>query len=181
MASGAEDTHVSATTAHLLGRIKDGDEAALNDLFERYFGRLLVVVRLRVGPTLRTELESVDVVRNAFLASLKSLDDFTYPSEGSFFHSICSLTEKRIRDVVEDARTTIAMPATQTQMADDVMLLEAAIDKLTDEQREAILLVRYEGMSLSEAAEVMSSSAENVKMLVAHAMLALGRSLGTIQ
>jgi RNA polymerase sigma-70 factor (ECF subfamily) len=176
-------------------------------LCRRYLDRLHAVVRLRMGPRLRAKAESIDVVQEAFLAALGGLENFTYRGEGDFFHWLCRITENRLRDQadhfaaqkrnaarerpLEDRRgsaesyfgpiqelATFTSPASLVARADEVRRLEQAIDDLPEGQRESLLLVRYEGLSLQEAADQMNRTPDAVRMLLARAIVALGKSLG---
>ena len=51
--------------------------------------------------------------------------------------------------------------------------LESALEALSDEQREVILLRRYEELSFPEIGEQMGRSADASRMLFARAMAAL--------
>ena len=194
-------------TVRILARYKDGDAGAINALYDRYFDRIHAVVRLRMGPRLRAKAESVDIVQEAFLASLRGLDNFQYRGEGDFLHWLSKITENRIRDeadyfraqkrdvarerplhagrpsrdsvfgpVNELARHTT--PATQVARAEEIQRLEEAMDALPAPQREALLLVRYEGLSLQAAGEKLDKTPDAVRMLMARAIVALGKKLG---
>ena len=202
-----EDT--GPETIHLLNRFREGDQEALNRLYKRYFDRLHAVVRLRTGPKLRSKMDSLDIVQDAFLASLQGLDRFSYHSEGDFFHWICKVAENRIRDQAEhfaagkrdiakerplemqrpsvqsvfgpiNELATSASPATKVVRAEDIQRLERAVDALPEDQREALLLVRYEQLSLAEAAGIMKKTRDAVRMLVARAIVALSKNLGSM-
>jgi RNA polymerase sigma-70 factor (ECF subfamily) len=194
-------------TVRLLSQYRGGDDGALNVLYQRYFDRIHAVVRLRMGAKIRGKAESVDIVQDAFLASLRGLERFNYRSEGDFFHWLCKVTENRIRDQadffaaqrrdagrerpIEAARPSgssvfgpihelarFTTPATQVARAEDLQRLEHAVDQLPEAQREALLLVRYEGLSFAEAGEQMQRKPDAVRMLVARAMVALAKRLG---
>jgi RNA polymerase sigma-70 factor (ECF subfamily) len=196
-------------TVQLLARFREGERKALNELYRRYYDRILAVVRLRLGPKLRARLEESDVVQEAFLASLQGLKNFACQGEGDFFHWLCKLVENRIRDQVDrigaqkrnadrevplepewpsaesvfgplHELATMASPATLAAKAEDVRRLEEAVDALPEVQREAVLLVRYEGLSFAEAGASMDKTPDAVRMLVARAIVALGRSLGVV-
>lgn len=195
------------TTVQLLARYKSGDRGALDRLYQRYFDRIHAVVRLRMGSRLRAKAESCDIVQEAFLASLRGVGGFTYRSEGDFFHWLCKITENRIRDeadrfaaqkrdmarerplearrpshdstigpIAELARYTT--PSTRVAQAEELVRLEQAMDDLPDAQREAVLLVRYEGLSFKEAGRKMGRSPDAVRMLVARAIVSLSSALG---
>lgn len=195
------------TTVRLLQAAKQGDRGAMDDLCSRYWERVHTVVRLRLGQALRAKVESSDIVQEVFLASLKGIETFEHGSEGDFFHWLCKLVENRIRDQAEyfqakkrqaahvmalqpelPNRTTVFGPLLQIGVShtpsSDVMrreeldLLEEAVDELPDDQREAVILTRYEGLSLGEAASILSKSPDAVRMLVSRAIVSLGKRLG---
>ena len=194
-------------TKCLLRRVREGDRQALNDLYARYGSRLLTAVRLRLGGRLRSRLESVDVVQDALIASLGQIQDGQFASEGALLHWLTVLVERRICDLADyhgaqrrdAARETplvanrpttdslygpiadVATFGTPSQAAirqEDLARLEQAVDGLPAEQKEALLLVRYEGLALAEAAELMGRSPDAVRMLVARAIVRLGKELG---
>ncbi|MFH0983016.1 MAG: sigma-70 family RNA polymerase sigma factor [Planctomycetota bacterium] len=194
-------------TIQLLQRARQGDKEALGRLYARYGERLRTIVRLRLGPRLRLKLESCDVVQEALLASLRQVDQAQFASSGAFLRWLSKLAENRIRDEAERyaaqkrdaARETpleIRLPATDSvagpiadlatfttpsqvaARAEDLRRLETAIDALPEDQKEALLLVRYEGMSLAEAGEHLRRSPDAVRMLIARALARLATTLG---
>jgi len=68
-------------TQRLVALAKDGDQSALNKLCEVYNERVLRIVRMRMGPELRSKQESMDLVQDAFISALRSLENFTYQNE----------------------------------------------------------------------------------------------------
>jgi RNA polymerase sigma-70 factor (ECF subfamily) len=194
------------TTVRLLRLAKQGDRQAFGELYARYWERLLTIVRLRLGPALRAKLESADIVQEALLASLRGIDRFEYRSEGDFLHWLCRLVENRIRDQADyfnaqkrrigrevplqvqlPSRTTVLGPLddvgaldTPSQDAvrrEELEALERAIDRLPPEQREAVILTRYEGLSYGEASGMLERSPDAVRMLVSRAMVTLAKEL----
>lgn len=194
-------------TVQLLRRAKGGDKRALNDLYTRFGERLRTVVRFRLGPRLRSRMESCDVVQEAFLASLRHIEQAQFASSGAFFHWLVKLAENRIRDQADhlaakkrDAArerpleaqqpatdsvfgpiaelATFGTPSQAAVRAEDLDRLEAAIDALPADQKDALLLVRYEGLTLDEAGKKMDRSPDAVRMMVARAIIRLGKELG---
>jgi RNA polymerase sigma-70 factor (ECF subfamily) len=80
-------TAASETDRLLVGRIRQGDADAWNDLISRYEGRLLAFVESRIGRRAASE----DIVQEAFIGFLNSLPNFDgrRPLEGYLF-SICA-------------------------------------------------------------------------------------------
>jgi len=195
-------------TVHLLGQYRDGDRQAIDALYDRYFDRAHAVVRMRLGKAMRAKVESIDIVQDAFLASLRGLDNVSCNNEGDFFHWMCKIIENRIRDqadhmraakrdvarekpmeaagpsgdsvfgpLKELARNTLS-PASKIVRIEEIKQLEAAIDALPDNQREALLLVRYEGMTYEQAGGELELTPDATRMLVARAIVALSKSMG---
>jgi RNA polymerase sigma-70 factor (ECF subfamily) len=200
--------HDFDATVHLLGQYRDGDRQAVDALYDRYFDRAHAVVRMRLGQALRAKIESVDIVQDAFLASLRGLDNVSCHNEGDFFHWLCKIIENRIRDqadhihaakrdaarerpmegsgpsgdsvfgpLKELVRNTLS-PVSKVVRIEEINRLEAAIDALSENQREALLLVRYEGMTYEQAGEKLELTPDATRMLVARGIVALSKSMG---
>ena len=77
----------------------------------------------------------------------------------------------------ELARNTLS-PASKIVRIEEINRLEAAIDALPENQREALLLVRYEGMSYQQAGDKLDLTLDATRMLVARAIVSLSKSMG---
>jgi len=60
-------------TVALIERARAGSSAALDELYTRCAGKLLPLIRLRMGPSLRAELESRDVLQAVLLKSFQRI------------------------------------------------------------------------------------------------------------
>ena len=60
-------------TTTLIERARAGSSDALNALYARCAGKLLPLIRLRMGPSLRSELESRDILRTAVVIGIATL------------------------------------------------------------------------------------------------------------
>jgi RNA polymerase sigma-70 factor (ECF subfamily) len=181
---------------------KEGDRAALEQLCQVYGERLHWIVRFRMGGEIRSKLDSMDVVQDAFVLALQDLDDFTYRDEGDFLRWMSRIVENRIRDNMKSLHAdkrdihkevplrnglpttkrsfagAVGLIATTTPSAimsqrEDLDKLEKAINKLRTEHREAIILRKIEGLSYKEIADRLGKSTDAVGMLVSRAMIAL--------
>jgi len=186
----------------LVALAKAGDESALERLCRVYGERVLRIIRMRMGPELRTKLQSIDLVQDAFISALRSLENFTYENEGDFLRWISKIAENRIRDNLDkfhadkrDIRREIPLnnyrqpnqdsvvrnyePMTSTTQSmiiskqEDLDKLEKAIDRLKPEYKEVIILTKIEGLSYKEAAEQLGKSPDAVRMILSRAMAAL--------
>ena len=181
---------------------KKGDRTALDQLCQVYGERVHWIVRFRMGGEIRSKLDSMDVVQDAFVLALQDLEDFTYRDEGGFLRWMSKIVENRIRDNMKklhaDKRNihkeiplrnglpttkrssvgttgpmVMTTPSVIISKREDLDKLEKAIDKLRPEYREAIILRKIEGLSYKEIGDRLGKSADAVGMLVSRAMVAL--------
>jgi RNA polymerase sigma-70 factor (ECF subfamily) len=198
---------INNQTQHLVSLAKQGDKSALQRLCEVYAERVLRIVRLRMGAELRSRLQSMDLVQDVFTSALPSLKDFTYKNEGDFLRWLATITENRIRDNLEkfhagkrnirreiplndtgqagnDSLATITGPVDSTTPSmkvsrrEDLDRLEKAMDKLTPEYRQVILLAKMEGLSGPELAEKLGRSPGAARALLSRALVALSEAYG---
>jgi len=191
-------------TQRLVSLAKDGDQSALNKLCEVYNERVLRIVRMRMGPELRTKLQSMDLVQDAFISALRSLENFTYQNEGDFLRWMSKIAENRIRDnfdkihankrdagkeiplnnnssITQDTFVGISGPVDTTTPSlimsrrEDLNKLEKGMEKLKPEYREVITLTKIEGLSYKEAGEKLGKGPDAVRMLLSRAMTALSQ------
>ena len=197
-------------TQRLVTLAQDGDEAAVNRLCKVYNERVLRIIRMRMGPELRTKMQSMDLVQDAFISALRSLENFTYKNEGDFLRWVSKIAENRIRDNFDkihankrDARKEIplnnnssttqdtfvgitgpvdnATPSLIMSKREDLNRLEKAMEKLKPEYREVITLTKIEGLTYKEAAEKMGKAPDAVRMLLSRAIAALSQSFEKIE
>jgi len=191
-------------TQKLVLMAKEGDQAALNKLFAVYGERIRRILRLRMGGELRSKLESMDLVQDAFVSALRDLGNFTYQNEGDFLRWVSRIAENRLRDNIDqlhankrDIRKEIPLTTNRTSTQDTYIAtnepvdattpsviiskrehldkLEKAIEGLKPEYREVILLMKIEGLSYKEAADKLGKSPDAVRMLLSRAMSELSR------
>jgi len=192
----------SNKTQHLIALAKDGDESALDQLCRVYSERVRWIVRLRMGGELRSMLESMDLVQDVFISALRDLGNFTYKNEGDFLRWLSKIAENRLRDNLDrlhadkrDIRKEVQLksyepttgdsfvaalgpidtttPSAIMSKREDLARLAKAIDALTSEYKEVIVLTKIEGLSYKEIAESLGKSSDAVRMLVSRAMAAL--------
>jgi len=149
-----------------------------------------------MGGEIRSKLDSMDLVQDAFVLALQDLDDFTYRAEGDFLRWLSKLVENRIRDNVKklhaDKRNirkevspierssagalgpvATTTPSVIVSKREDLDKLERAIDKLRPEYREVIILKKIEGLSYKEIGNRLGKTTDAVGMLVSRAMISL--------
>jgi RNA polymerase sigma-70 factor (ECF subfamily) len=181
-----------AASAELLQRAKDGSPEAVNALYERYAGRLLAYIRLRMGRDLRARLESRDILQAALLKSLQHLDELKGTETPSLMAWLARIAEHEIRDRVDyqqrqrrDAAREVAIEddsaiaaASRSALSrvilnEEAQRLEAGIEALSPEHRDVIVLRKFEELSFAEIGRRMGRSEDACRMLLARAMTAL--------
>lgn len=192
---------INYKTQHLVTLAQTGDESALDRLCNVYGERVRRIIRLRMGKELRSKMESMDLVQDAFISALRSLESFTYKNEGDFLRWLSQIAENRLRDHVEklhtnkrDIRKEIPLnnnrqsqdsfvrtpgpvasttPSMIMSRQEELDKLEKAIDKLKPEYREVIVLAKIEGLSNIDIGKKLGKKPHAVCMLLSRAMTAL--------
>src|SRR5688572_24788172 len=85
-------------SAALLAAARSGSTEALGTLFERHSRRLLAIIRLRLGPSLRAHLESRDILQETWLKALGHADGFRGDASASFAAWLARIAANEIRD-----------------------------------------------------------------------------------
>ena len=180
------------STALLLAA-RAGSADALDRLYQRVSGRLLAIVRLRMGRDLRSRMESQDILQATLIKSFERLDQFAGGDGATLMAWLARIAENEIRDQADfqhrqrrDIAASIPLDAAHELMAtrvrsafsqvaigEDVARLEAALEKLDPDHREVIVLRKLEELSFKEIAGRMGRTEDACRMLLARAMVAL--------
>ena len=147
-----------------------GDEAALAELYDR-FGRIAFALAARV---LRDRALAEDAVQDAFLGAWRTAAAFD-PARGTVSTWLMTLVHRRAVDLVrrEDRRKTepldeapVASGETTDERAavrEERRRVQAALVQLPLDQREALELAYYGGLTQSELAERLGVPLGTVK------------------
>ena len=179
-------------TTALIERARGGSADALNALYARCAGKLLPLIRLRMGRSLRAELESRDILQAVLLKSFQRMGQFEGSATGSLMAWMARIADNEIRDradyqgrqrrdaarnvPLEDAADLpqpVRSALTQAILNEDAERLERALEALTDPQREIILLRQFEELTFPEIAARLARSEDACRMAFARAMTAL--------
>ena len=176
----------------LLDQARSGSPEALNHLYERCAGRLLAFIRLRLGRDLRSRLESRDVLQTTLLKSFARIHELKGDETRSLMAWLARIAEHEIRDCADFHHRQRRDAAREMPIEDDAPLpaltrsalsrvilgeqaeqLEAALDVLSPDHREVILLRKFEELSFAEIGQRLGKSEDACRMLLARAMTAL--------
>lgn len=89
-----------SVTQELVEKAQGGDAESFGLLIQRYRGRLEALVHLRMGARLRAKVEMEDVLQEACLGAFRSMSQFHWTDEGSFYRWIGRIVENTIRGFV---------------------------------------------------------------------------------
>lgn len=163
--------------AILMDRVKAGDSAGAEGLFSRYAGPLLGFTERMLG----SRAEAEEVTQDVFLKMISRSGQ--YDGRASVSTWLFAIAANACRDRLRSAWRTTSVPleGVPEPRGDDAVekgLLErerrsavrAALESLTREQREALLLARYREMPYAEVARTLGISEGAVKTRVFRAV-----------
>ena len=170
-------TTVPEDDAGLMGRVKAGDPSGAEALFTRYAGPMLGFTERMLG----NRAEAEEVTQDVFLKMISRCEQ--YDGRASVSTWLFAIAANACRDRLRSAwRTTSvpleAVPEPKGEGSIEGGLLDkekrravrAALERLTREQREALLLSRYRGMPYAEVARTLGISEGAVKTRVFRAV-----------
>jgi RNA polymerase sigma-70 factor (ECF subfamily) len=180
--------HAPEADADLVDRLQHRDPQALAQLYDRY-GRVTYSLILRV---VRDTGVAEDLVQETFLRVWNRVQGFN-AEKGSIGPWLLAVARNRAIDYLRSAtgrqRNALEFeenehPALYTDMERDLLLadearrVKVAMQKLSPNQRQAIELAYFEGLSQTEMAERMGQPLGTVKTWVRTALKNLRDELG---
>lgn len=185
--SGEASSPSLESTALLLDRARDGDEAARSSLLTRYLPVLHRWARGRLPSYARDLAETADLVQMTLLRALDNLDRFESQGEGAFLGYLRQILLNAVRDEVRRAARRPGHDVLPESLAgrepsaleraigrQRLERYEAALEQLEERQRQAVVLRLEFGYSHAEIAEALDApSANAARMIVSRALLRL--------
>jgi RNA polymerase sigma-70 factor (ECF subfamily) len=185
-------TRAAATTVRdteeLLAALRARDEQALAQLYDRY-GQAIHGLALRVtGDAGAAEEVSVDTFwqlwqqAERFDGTQGSLQNwlFTIARRRAIDRMRARVARKRTSAEDPTDMSTAPRPDEDAELDERRRLVRAAMAGLSPDQRTALALAYYEGLSHSQIAERLQEPLGTVKTRIRQAMIALRRTLGPL-
>ena len=170
--------------AEVVRQIQSGDDAAFDELMRRYTHPVVSFVFRLLG----NADDADDVAQEVFVRVYRNLD--TYRPETKFSTWLFAMARNaaidrlrwRARHPTEaiDPESPLAAPTGTAEEVDAHelgQLIAAAVAELPEDQRTALVLSEYQGMSCAEAAAVMRCSEKSVESRLYRAKQTLRRGL----
>ena len=163
--------------------------------FEKHRERLLSVIYLRMGPNLRVRMDPEDVLQEVAIEAVNSWH--TLSDEQNAGAWLVTLARRKVARILRDQigvaardprrertiKTELPLadrrsgPVTHADRKDRLELLEQAIQRLSDDHRDVILLMKIDGLSAKEVAEQMGRTENAVHLLLSRALKRLAEEL----
>jgi RNA polymerase sigma-70 factor (ECF subfamily) len=168
----------------LIQRARQGDLAAVSELYNLHVDRIYQYVRYRTGDDQTAE----DITAEVFLRAIESLN--TYNDQGApFIAWLYRIAYARIIDFWRTSKRRQTTPLDDPLLQDGLVVtdedievdflqhrsLRSALQQLTDEQQHVIILKFVQGMSNAEIGQILGKTEGAVKALQRRALEALAR------
>ena len=169
---------------NLLRKAQDGDQVALNQLLERYLPTLQRWASGRMPAGIRSMNDTGDIVQEAVINALRNLSTLERRSDGALLAYLRQSVKNRIVDqyrrhnrrppreeLAEDLPAANTTPLDAAIGAEALERYERALETLSEDDREAIVLRVEFGLNWDEiAAQMEKPSAAAARMAVTRAI-----------
>lgn len=178
--------------AELLERARDGDRDAVGQLLDGYRPWLRLLAQRQIGRRLEKRLDASDVIQQTCLSAVAKLGLFNGRTEAEFVAWLKRIHECNLQNVVRDnvlrqkravsreasmndSRTAglinelpilQSSPSQRVLQDERAVLLVRTLERLSDEQRDAIRLRYLEGLPVAQIADEMNRSVHSVAGLI---------------
>jgi RNA polymerase sigma-70 factor (ECF subfamily) len=182
------------TTEDLVRAAQAGDARALEELLEAHRGRLLSRVARRLGAVLRGRVEAADIVQETYVWAIRSLPRFRWRGEGSFTRWLGAIADHMLLKAASPGRSPQTLrlgldpeldaaagdptPSRALRREERFERLREALESLSPEHREVIVLARIEGLRIDEIARRLDRTPNAVSLLLARALRKLRAAFG---
>lgn len=186
---------------------RGGDRVALESLFGRHMPQLVAFMRVRMGRLLTAKESVHDLAQSVCREVLQDADEIEYQGEAAFHRYLLLQATRKILDrkrywtsdrrdaakevelggpgesqadiaSIADCYASLAGPSKHAAAQETMEKIEAALEKLPENQREAVALARLMNLTYPEIAGQMGLSESAVRGLVARGLARLTLILG---
>jgi RNA polymerase sigma-70 factor, ECF subfamily len=163
--------------------------------FEQHRERLLSVIYLRMGPNLRVRMDPEDIMQEVAIEAVNSWK--TLSDEANAGAWLVTLARRKVARILRDnlgvaardprrehaIKTDLPVadrrsgPVTHADRKDRLELLEQALERLSEDHREVILMTKIEGLAAKDVGERMGRSENAIHLLLSRALKRLAQEL----
>ena len=169
----------SSSAETLIRRLTGGDHKALAEFYDLFAG----LVNGLASRILRDRTEAEDVVQEVFVQVWRQASRFD-PTRGSPEAWLCTIARTRALDRLRRRASRREEPAeaspgsTEAPRTEEALAVRKALDGLSADQRKALELAYYEGLTQSEIAKRLGEPLGTIKTRIRTAMIRLREVLG---
>lgn len=186
---------------HLVTRIQQGDRAAVDALLAHHLPRLHSWLRVRIGGGLGPRESTSDVVQSACREVLENLDRFHYEGEAGFRCWLFKTAERKLIDKhrfhraakraagrevggdgsggdLDGVMGALATPSQEAMAQEQELRIAAAVDRLSEEDRDLYALFHIVGLSNAEIAAELEKTEVAVRKAKSRVLSRLASLLG---
>ena len=190
---------MTADWEQAIARARGGDAQALGELLQNYRGYVALLARLQIDRRLKGKLDASDVVQEAFLNAHRFIADFRGSTEAELLawlrqilantlaNQVRHYTQQR-RDIRLERQLALELdessrvlqragalvrqssPSQHAVRGEQALQLADALQRLSDDYREVIILRHLEGLEFAEVATRMQRSTDATKTLWSRAL-----------
>ncbi|MEQ1631793.1 MAG: sigma-70 family RNA polymerase sigma factor [Planctomycetota bacterium] len=163
--------------------------------FEQHRERLLSVIYLRMGPQLRTRMDAEDIMQEVAIEAIHSWHTLSDPQNAGAW--LVTLAKRKVARILRDQIGVAARnpnrerhvmtdlpiadrrsgPVTAADRRDRLELLGLALERLSEDYREVVMLTKIEGLPAREVGVRMNRSENAVNLLLSRALKRLAEEL----
>jgi RNA polymerase sigma-70 factor (ECF subfamily) len=193
----------SAETQNLLAQVRAGDPQAFERLFAQYRQELRQFVELRLDPRMRARVDASDVVQETQMEAFQRLTDFLERQPMPFrlwlrktaYERLLKIRRHHMDVAQRTIRREVALPDhSSLQLAQQLLAsgstpserldkreiarrVRQALGRLSDPDREVLLMRNFEGLSNQEAAQILGIEPATASQRLGRALLRLRKLL----
>ncbi|MDA1141665.1 MAG: sigma-70 family RNA polymerase sigma factor [Planctomycetota bacterium] len=183
----------SKPDSELVAEFQAGDGASRRTAFCALYQKYAGPIRSYLARRCQHEQLAEDLTQDCFLRALKGLERFEARSSvKTWLYCIATnLFRDHLRrrntmseetsTILDEHTTSRPGPDTETETNEEVTRVRRAVDALAEELREPLVLVKLQGLSYRDAAEVMGVTLNTVRMRIHRAHLKLAEELGGLK
>ena len=187
----SKPTHLDTLSdEHLIKKVQEGDHSRMGLLYERYHKDLYAYFYRCTSDTLKSE----DLVHTVFFKVLKN--SHQYAGKSKFVYRLFTIARNvQINDYrkkdplrqsyeindLDSMNYAKNSPSDALEKSEQKRLLEMALNQLSPEKKEAIILSRYQGMKYHEIAEIAGCKESAIKSRIQRGLMELREIIERLQ
>ena len=187
----------------LITRARSGDSTALGELLDKYRDQLRILADRDLSDRLQRRVDASDIVQQTFLIAHRCFEQFRGESDPELIAWLRQILNQNVQEAVrrhvhaqqrtisqevslQSAGTTSLpfdppasdpTPSRVVARSESASALQAALDSLPEDQRQAVRLKHIEGRPVAEIAQTLGKSEAAVAGLLRRGVVALRQKL----